>query len=232
MKISIILLLLGVQISYGQYTSNYHDHQLIYDHEILEESRFVLRKSEKPKRLVWILPNFSATMISPQLTYGDMYIQESKTLDLTLATASGKDFDLLANARISYGGLSFRTNKLKFSLFHDAIVDARVHLPNHLFELATEGNNRLANSDIDINPQVLFSATHKWALGVDYQMENLIVGLQTNLYTGNAYLNTHNSTLNIGFGANFFEFGFDKDILVQSSGAINYNSIDLSLIHI
>ena len=227
MKYLMLLIALSFcKISFGQFVSSFHEDQLLYDHNIVMESEFLVRKSEQPKRLTWVLPNFSATMVSPQLTYGDIYVEESKTLDLTLATQSGDDFDLQMNARVSYGGLSYRINNIRFSLFHDAIVDTRMNIPNHLFELVTEGNSRLVSGDIDINPQVLFSSTHKWALGFDYQKENLVLGVQANMYTGNAFLNTYNSTLNIDFGENFFEFGFDKDILVESSGAINFNTID------
>ena len=221
-----IIALTFCQLSFSQFVSSFHENQLIYDYNIIKQSRFIVLKSERPKRLTWVLPTFSLTMNSPELTYGDIYVEESKTLDLTLATQSGDDFDLHMNARLSYGGLSYRIDNMRFSFFHDAIIDTRVNIPNHLFELVTEGNSRLVSSDIDINPQILFSSTHKWALGVDIQKENLLLGFQANLYTGDAFLNTNSSTLNIDFGENFFEFGFDKDILVQSSSAINYNTID------
>ncbi len=221
-----IIALTFCQLSFSQFVSSFHENQLIYDYNIIKQSRFIVLKSERPKRLTWVLPTFSLTMNSPELTYGDIYVEENKTLDLTLATQSGDDFDLHMNARLSYGGLSYRIDNMRFSFFHDAIIDTRVNIPNHLFELVTEGNSRLVSSDIDINPQILFSSTHKWALGVDIQKENLLLGFQANLYTGDAFLNTNSSTLNIDFGENFFEFGFDKDILVQSSSAINYNTID------
>jgi len=182
----LIIALSFCKMSFGQFVSSFHEDQLLYDHNIVKESKFLVRKSEQPKRLTWVLPNFSATMISPQLTYGDIYVEESKTLDLTLATQSGNDFDIQINARVSYGGLSYRINNMRFSLFHDAVLDTRMNIPNHLFELVTEGNSRLVSSDIDINPQVLFSSTHIWALGFDYQKENLVLGVQANMYTGNA----------------------------------------------
>lgn len=228
MKVTVIILLgiLCPHLCQGQYLSRYHEQQLIYGQKMASESNFYRPRSQQPKRLTVILPSLSATMISPELTYGDMYVEETKTLDLTIANESQKDFDLLLNGRISYGGLAYEMDKIRLSFFHEMTTDARLNVPHHIFKLVTEGNASLVNADVDINPQALFISTHKWALGADYQFEKLMVGVQANLYTGSAFLNTYSSTLNIDFEENFFEFGFDKDILVESSAAIEYNSID------
>lgn len=228
LNIKTLLLLCLATICYksadGQFMSSYHEAGLIDGNGFIKESRFYQPNKKKEKRVTYVLPNFSTTMISPKLTYGDIYVEETKTLDLTKATESEKDYDLQLNAKISYGGLAYNLNRFRFSLFHELNIDTRLHVPHHLFKLATEGNSKLVN--VDINPQALFQSTHKWALGVDYQLDRMQVGVQANIYTGNAYLNTHSSTMKIDFEENFFEFGFDKDILVESSGAINYNKID------
>ncbi len=228
MRVTIIVLLgiLCPLLLSGQYMSHYHEQQLMYGPSLVAESKFYRPRSEQPKRLTYILPSISVTMISPELTYGDLYIEETKTLDLTIATDRAQDFDLLLNGRVSYGGLAYQLNKLRLSFMHEMIADTRLNVPHHIFKLVTEGNASLVNADVDINPQALFVSTHKWSLGADYQFENLMVGLQANLYTGNAFLNTYSSTINIDFEENFFEFGFDKDILVESSGALHYNSLD------
>ncbi len=223
------LLLLSILASYcstavGQFMSSYHESQLIHEQRFVTESRFYQPRSKSPKRVTYVLPNFSLTMISPQLTYGDVYVEETKTLDLTIATESEKDYDLQLNGKVSYGCISYNLNRLRFSLFHELNIDTRLHVPHHLFKLATEGNSNLLN--VEINPQALFQSTHKWSLGAEYQLDRIQVGVQANVYTGSAYLNTHSSTMNIDFEENFFEFGFDKDILVESSGAINYSKID------
>lgn len=228
MRATIIILLgiLGPLLVSGQYLSHYHEQQLVYGTNMVTESHFYRPRSEQPKRLTYILPSVSATLISPELTYGDLYIEETKTLDLTIATKRTQDFDLLLNGRVSYGGLAYELNKIRVSFMHEMTADTRLKVPHHVFELVTEGNAGLVNADVDINPQALFVTTHKWSLGADYHFENLMVGLQANVYMGNAFLNTYSSTINIDFEENFFEFGFDKDILVESSGAINYNNID------
>lgn len=224
--LSFIIALLCSQAAAGQYMSSFHENQLIYGNKLVTENRYYKPKSEQSKKLTYVLPNFSATMISPQLTYGDMYVEETKTLDLTIANDSQKDFDLQLNARLSYGGLSYRMDRFRFSFFHELLADTRMFVPHHLFKLATEGNAGLANSNVEINPRAMFQSTHKWSLGADYQLDNLLVGLQANVYTGNAYLNTHSSTMKIEFEENFFQYGFDKDVMVESSGAINYSKID------
>lgn len=214
------------QVALGQYTSSYHEDQLIYGPKLEAGNRYYKPKGGENKKLTFVLPNFSTTMISPQLTYGDLYVAETKTLDLTIGTDSQKDFDLQLNARLSYGGLSYKHERFRFSFFHELSADARMYVPHHLFKLATEGNSQLGNSDVEINPRAMFQSTHKWAIGADYQLDNLLVGVQANVYTGNAYLNTHSSTMKIEFQENFFQFGFDKNINVESSGAINYSKID------
>lgn len=164
--------------------------------------------------------------MSPQLTYGDIYKAETKTLDLVEATESTQDFNLQMNARWSYGGLSYKHNDFNFSLFHECVIDGYVNIPNQMFELITEGNIKFRDASVDINPSAIFQSHHKWSIGVDYFLDKLMVGIQLNTYMGNAYLNTQSSKLSINFEEHFFEFGFDKDIDVKSSGAINYVGVD------
>ena len=215
----------GVQISSAQFQSDFHTQYLIYSDNPAPD-RFYRPNAKRGSKLTFVLPSLSATLVSPHLTYGDIYKAETKTLDLVAASQSEKDFALEVNARASYGGLLYKIKNFRFSLFHEALLDSKLNVPNQIFELATEGNNKFRDSSVDVNPLVFFQSTHKWALGIDYYFEKLMVGAQFNLYTGNAYLNTHNSSVTINFEENFFEFGFDKSIDVKSSGAIDYQDIN------
>ncbi len=219
-------MVLGGQGLYAQFLSTYHEQQLAYSPEANRYSNFYQPKSKRPKKLTYVLPSASVTFLSPELTYGEMYEIDKKTLSLVAATESGKDYNLQLNARASYGGLSYRVKNFNFSFFHELIADAHLNVPNQMFELATEGNNKFKDTTVDINPYGYVQSTHKWSLGVDYQWERLMTGIQFNVYTGNAHLNTNESKLSIDFEENFFEFGFDKDIDVESSGVINYHSVD------
>lgn len=220
-----ILAMLCTDRGSAQFLSSFHEQELVYNNNP-QDDQFYRPRSERPKVLTYVLPSFSVTLLSPKLTYGNLYVPETKTLNLVAATDSGKDFDLQLSSRFSYGGLKYKYNKFNFSLFHEYLADAQVIVPNQIFELATEGNNKFRDSSVDIDPSIFLQSTHKWSVGVDYQLDKLMVGMQVNVYSGNAYLNTNNSNLNIDFEENFFEFGFNKDINVESSGSINYHEVD------
>ena len=222
----ILVVFIGIESSYAQFLSTYHEQHLIYSQSTGLNSNFYNPRSKRPKRLTYVLPSFGVTLVSPQLTYGDMYDADTKTLSLVAASESGKDYSLQLNARVSYGGLSYKYQNFNFSFFHELLADGHLNVPNQMFELVTKGNAKFRDASVDINPYAFLQSTHKWSVGIDYQWEKLMAGVQFNVYTGNAYLNTNSSKLSIDFEQNFFEFGFDKDINVESSGVINYHAVD------
>lgn len=176
----------------------------------------------------WIihLPSVSATLVSSGYTYGDLYTAETKTLSLAKAADQNSDLNVLANVRGSYGGVDWRRGKWGITANHEWTLDGSVAVPMETVQLLVQGNVSNDTRNTIIQPSATYQKIHRLSLGGYYAGDDGLIGAKIHLLSGVESVYTESLKIEVNAQEDFFALDFRKNIVIKSSGVINYNGRD------
>lgn len=170
------------------------------------------------------LPSVSASAISSGFTYGDIYEADTKTLRLDIAEQKDTDLNLLGSVRGSYGGVTWDRGNYGISIGHEWLADVGFLLPETTIDAIVLGN--AISSTSSINLDLFYQTSHRLSLGFYKNWDTAILGVNIYYLGGSETLVTESFDIESVGSNGFFEIDLYKDIVVQSSGVLNYNSLD------
>ena len=207
-----ILLLCSTLILQGQMV-NTHIEQLLSYGEDYHKSGITIQ-----------LPRVSGAIVSAGFTLDDIYDSESNTLRLDLAADQDADLHVLGTVRGSYGGLTWHREGWGITLGHEWLLDAGVNVPESTLDLVVDGNANVSVSTFEISGK--YQTSHRLSLGFYKSWPKAIIGVNANIISGVETLYSDDFRVEVVSQDDFFEVELYKEILVRSSGVVNYNSIE------
>jgi hypothetical protein len=170
------------------------------------------------------LPSVSGAVVSAGFTLDDIYEPETNTLRVDLAAEQDVDLHVLGTVRGSYGGLTWHREGWGITLGHEWLLDAGINVPGSTLDLVVDGNANLTVSTFEISGK--YQTSHRLSLGVYKSWPNAIIGFNASMISGVETLYSDDFRIEVVSQDDFFEVELYKDILVKSSGVVNYNSIE------
>lgn len=171
------------------------------------------------------LPGFYNNLLITNLTFSDV-VTGNNTLDIDNAIAQlGASNVLRENLDIETLGVGFRLGPLGLSLSHRLRFNAFFDYPQTLPQLIWQGNAQFIGQTIDFAPDVDLFGYHELALGASLDLgERLTVGARAKWLSGGASIETSRRQLRLTTGADAYDLNVDADFVVNTSGALSYES--------
>jgi hypothetical protein len=171
------------------------------------------------------LPGFYNNLLVTNLTFSDI-VTDNNTLDIDNAIAQlGASNILRENLDIETLGLGFRLGPLGLYVSHRLRFNAFFDYPDALPRLIWQGNAQFIGQTIDFAPDVDLLGYHELALGASFDLgDRLTIGARAKWLSGGASIETSRRQLQLTTGADAYDLNVDADFVVNTSGALSYES--------
>lgn len=146
---------------------------------------------------------------------------------LRLASLDRSDNGVIANYGIGTIEVAMRiSDGLYLNAGHRIEADGYSIISEDLVNLAIDGNAPYIGETLDLDPEFRANVYHKLYLGAAKQFGKLDVGLRLSYLSGLLNWQTKESQLALTTDPEFYQLTFNNNLVIQSSGGIDYNGLD------
>lgn len=182
-------------------------------------------------KLTLSLPGIYNNLLVTNITLNDLIKEQpdgSTVLDVNNAIAQLKTSNVLReNLDVETIGLGIKLGSLALTFGHRLRFNAFFDYPQTLPQLVWQGNAQFIGETVDFGPDIDLFGYHELALGLGYSLLNdrLSLGARAKLLSGGASLETSRRNLKLTTGADAYDLQVDADFVLNSSGALQYESL-------
>ena len=176
------------------------------------------------------LPGIYNDLRTENLTYGDLLVEEGGQTFLDPSQAiPGLDTRNEIRDQFDFEtvGIAIKMDRLALSFGHRIRYDAGINYPKTLAQVIWEGNAQFIGETVDIRPDLRIQGYHELGFGLAYQLtDQLSIGARVKYLSGINDLSTRDGgRLELTTDEVAFALELDQDLIINSSGSLEYESI-------
>ncbi len=178
-------------------------------------------------QLVIGLPGLYNNSLIANLTYNDLVVEENgrRILDIDRGIDKLEDLNNIVRSNLVAETiqLGFKVNKLTFSFGHSVHFNAYLNYPKTLPQLIWQGNAQFIGQEIDFSTDAHFFGYNEFHLGVSAPITpNFHLGGRVKYLSGFEDISVERKRLSLYTDDDVYELLLNADLIVNSTGEINY----------